>query len=182
MTTPEPADARPQPSDAPAYAMSATAAPSRSPGVSTNTPWIWLAILLPLIPTVGIVAVDWEAYLLASAIDPVAATFSPVLLTLTVLGWVTVALHIVFAFLDQRALTARGIDRPFSWFWSFTVLVVGPFVYPIGRAIVAKRRTGAGLAPLFVTIAGILVTVVVVSWVVVAAVIASIEIATSLTL
>lgn len=182
MTTPEPADARPEPTDAPAYAMSATDAPRTSPGVPTNTPWIWLAILLPLVPTVGLVAVDWEEFLLTSAVDPVAATFSPMLLALTVISWITVALHIVFAFVDQRALTARGIDRPFPWFWSFTVFVAGPVVYPIGRAIVAKKRTGAGLAPLFVTIAGILVTLVVISWVVVAAVLASIEIASSLTL
>lgn len=180
MTAPEPADNRPDPTNAPPYAMEATAAPRQSPGVPTNTPWIWLAILLPLVPIVGIVFIDWEAYLLESAIDPIGANLSPGLIALTLIGWIVVPLHILFAFLDQRALTSRGIDRPFPWWWGFGVLIVGPVVYPIGRAIVVKRRTGAGLAPLFVTVAGIVVTLGAISWVVVVALLASIEIASTL--
>lgn len=173
MTTPDPMysqpqqpqqpDNAPQPPNAPPYA-GATGAPRQTPGVATNTPWIWLAIFVPFLPTLFALTIDWEMVLLESVSDPVTAAFPPSLLLLSLFSTLVLPLHILFAFLDQRALTARGIDRPFPWFWSFTALVVGSAVYPIGRAIVAKRRTGAGLAPLFATIGVMVASLVIGTW------------------
>ncbi|MEQ1737537.1 MAG: hypothetical protein ABL886_14175, partial [Rhodoglobus sp.] len=62
---------------------------------------------------------------------------------------------IVFSALDARALTARGVARPFHWAWSFFVLVqsYAALVYPIGRAIVARRRGArASWVPMIVAI------------------------------
>ena len=63
---------------------------------------------------------------------------------------------IVFSALDFRALSARGVARPFHWAWSFFVLAVqsyGAAIYPIGRTIVARRRGArASWAPMIVAI------------------------------
>jgi hypothetical protein len=66
---------------------------------------------------------------------------------------VVYAFCVVFAALDWRELKANGVPRPFHWAWSLFILVVGsPAVYVIGRTVVAKRRTGIGMAPLWVYI------------------------------
>ena len=60
---------------------------------------------------------------------------------------------IVFGLLDWRELKAHGVPKPFHWAWSFFVIAVGwPAVYVIGRSVIVKRRTGGGLAPLWVFI------------------------------
>jgi cytochrome bd-type quinol oxidase subunit 2 len=69
-------------------------------------------------------------------------------------GIVIYGLFVVAAALDYRALSARGVPRPFHWAWTF----LSALVYIIGRTVVARRRTGTGLAPLWVTIATLVVT------------------------
>jgi hypothetical protein len=44
------------------------------------------------------------------------------------------------------------VPKPFHFAWVF----LSSGVYPIGRSVVVRRRTGAGIAPMWVTI-GVLV-------------------------
>jgi hypothetical protein len=106
--------------------------------------------ILDLIPT----SIYLSQVIGGDTTDPTAAAsavFSPAYLLVLLSGWFVYAVSIVFGLLDWRELKARGIPKPFHWGWSFFVLLVGwPAVYVIGRTVVAKRRTGAGLAPLWV--------------------------------
>lgn len=149
----------------------ASAATLKAPeGAKSYNVWIWLVVLLPyatvpfLFPFMNGML---EAIMNAASIDnPYAASeaqfalmYSPAFMILTVLGWVVTALTIFFSYRDWKALLADGVPQPFHWAFSFLSLVVGP-VYPIGRAIVVKRRTGHGSAVLWVTIILLVATVV----------------------
>jgi Protein of unknown function (DUF2510) len=163
---------------APAAAV-AGVEPLRAPaGVRPGTVWFWLLAvgvpvltLLDLIPT----SIYLSQVIGGDTTDPTAAAsalFSPAYLLVLLSGWFIYAVSIVFGLLDWRELKARGVPKPFHWAWGFFVLVVGwPAVYVIGRSIVARRRTGAGLAPLWVFIALEVVTFIVGLVIVVSAVI-----------
>lgn len=142
--------------------------PVRAPGVASGTPWIWLIVLMPLIPMLLLFTWDLDGMMRAS----ISAEYSGAVLNpfaiYPVGYWITIAasfligvLTIVFAFLDSRALTARGIASPFHWAFAF----LGATVYVIGRGVVVKRRTGGGLAPLWAYIGVVVVsTVVGIAW------------------
>jgi len=145
-------------------------------GIPTNTVWIWLLVALPLVSVVSLFAFDWGSYIRESVYaelyaDPFASpSTAGVVLTAvsSVLSIVLLAATVLFAFLDWRALRARGIEQPFHWAWSFFVLLIGSgLVYIIGRSVVVRRHTGKGLAPLWAAIAVTVVTWIIVSiWVV----------------
>ena len=64
---------------------------------------------------------------------------------LALIGWVV---SIFLAASDGRELESRGVQRPFHW--AFTCIPsYGPTIYIIGRSVVARRRTGRGLAPIW---------------------------------
>ncbi len=143
--------------------MSTAAIPAialRAPeGVKPGTVWFWLLAvgtpiltLLDLIPT----SIYISQVIGGDTADPTAvasSAFSPAYLLVALSGWFIYAVCIVFALLDWRELKARGVPKPFHWAWSFFVIAVGwPAVYVIGRSVIVKRRTGSGLAPLWVFI------------------------------
>ena len=64
-------------------------------------------------------------------------------------------------YVDHRWLLRQGYVRPFHWAWAFL-----SSVYPIGRSVVVRRRAGRGIAPMWVTI-GVLALSIIVSIVVV---------------
>ncbi|QPE04982.1 DUF2510 domain-containing protein [Microbacterium schleiferi] len=153
--------------------------PRKSPGVDTNTVWIWLIVLLPLASSLLALLVPWRSMLffmhgwqfntytqpdhmpdLRLFMQPFDIFFSPWWWAITLFGFAIYGFSVWFAYLDQRELHSRGIDRPFPWPWMFLSIV-----YPIGRIVVAIRRTGTGWAPLWGLIAaqvvGIIVGVVV---------------------
>jgi hypothetical protein len=74
--------------------------------------------------------------------------FQPGFLLMTFGGWVLLAALVVFGYLDHRQLKRNGVPEPFHWAWSF----LNP-VYPIGRAVVVRRRTGSGIWPMWAAIA-----------------------------
>jgi hypothetical protein len=120
-------------------------------GTTTNTAWIWFIVFLPLLSYLSIFTVDWNAYLQASIASPtggLTAVFQPGFLVMTFGGWVLFAVLVVFGYLDYRALKRNGVPQPFHWAWSF----LNP-VYPIGRAVVVRRRTGSGIWPMWASIA-----------------------------
>ncbi len=131
--------------------------------VSASTPvgnvFIWIIVLLPLIPLVLTFGVDFRG-MMQQAIDnptnPLALYSSTGYLALLVSGWAILAATVVLAFFDARRLRATGFDRPFPWGWAFL-----SYVYIIGRAVVVRRRSGRGLAPLFVWIGIYAVSIIV---------------------
>ncbi|MDQ1130424.1 DUF2510 domain-containing protein [Microbacterium sp. SORGH_AS_0888] len=134
-------------------APAAAAAPRRSPGADTNTVWIWLIVLLPVVPALLLLFVPWgEVFdyrgILTDPSRGVEASLriytEPLYWAATLVGFVIYGLNAWFAYLDHRTLVARGIDQPFPWPWQFLSIV-----YVIGRTVVVRRRTGRGAAPLW---------------------------------
>ena len=62
-----------------------------------------------------------------------------------IIAWIV---SIWLAASDGREQESRGIHRPFHWAFCF-IPSYGPTIYIIGRSIVARRRTGRGLAPIW---------------------------------
>jgi hypothetical protein len=125
------------------------------PGTDWNTPWIWLLLFLPVLPTISLFFLDWSQLLeidpntLESDLDRQVAFYtSPAYLLSVIGGWVAYALAVVLAFLDFRTLRGRGVPSPFHWAWSF----LSPYVYAIGRGVVTNRRTGKGIAVVWVAV------------------------------
>jgi hypothetical protein len=142
-----------------APAVPVVAPPLRAPeGTNPATAWFWLlAIGVPVLQLLDLIPASiFVSQLLSASGDAstlVNAEFSPSYLVLLLCGWFIYAVCIVFAALDWRELRQRDVPRPFHWAWSFFVLAVGwPAVYMIGRSVVVKRRTGRGMAPLWVFI------------------------------
>jgi hypothetical protein len=142
----------------------APAAPSTPlrPDIQTNTAWIWLVVLLPLVMLPTIFLIDWRGYLESSLDMSSLDTANPMLpsvgMTLTsvglsIAGFVVAGIGVLFAWLDWRELKRRGIQKPFHWAWAFLALVVTNGVYVIGRGVILRRQTGKGLAPVWVWIA-----------------------------
>lgn len=161
----------PQPQYAPAASL-------RAPdGTNPSTVWIWLVvathaaqglIVIPFLIQISGAFPQFFAYSLEhsgsadsmngpAVFQELMPIFSGVFgasLFYTVLGWVTLALSIVFSYLDWRELERRGLPKPFHWAYAFFAFTgAGILVYVIGRSVVARRRTGTGVAPMWVTIA-----------------------------
>jgi hypothetical protein len=130
-------------------------------GTNPYTPWIWALALLPIVNTVVSLIqlpnleATIEAATQAATQTPTAPMIDPFssLLSLLLFG-----LSMLFIVLDWRALTRAAVPRPFHWAWGFFMIVGAP-VYMIGRSIVVRRRTGGGLAPMFINLALLLVNV-----------------------
>jgi len=79
---------------------------------------------------------------------------NPLEIISNLLGFVTYAAWVVLAYFDHRTLKAAGVPQPFHWAWSF----LSALVYFIGRGVVMRRRTGKGIATMWIAI-GYLVAV-----------------------
>lgn len=144
----------------PAVAAAALKAPEGTP---VYTPWIWIIALLPVLQLVPLATFDFGGYL-RGAMSPygsIAMMTSPGYLLLTLGGWVIYGLSALFAYFDWRRLVAVGMPRPFHFAWVFLSSVV----YVIGRSVVVRRRTGRGIAPMWVSIAGIVLSFIVVIYI-----------------
>ena len=164
---------------APAGAAYVAAEQQRAPeGTNVQTPWIWLNVLLPLVVLIPLFFVDFSGYIrdsMNASTDPsealqaqMAFLTQPAYVATIVLSFLVMALTIVFAFLDWRELKRRGVPAPFHWAFSFLALAGFGIVYPIGRSVVVKRRTGTSDRVLLAAILTIVVTfIVVIVWTVV---------------
>ena len=131
--------------------------PVRAPeGTNPNTPWIWIFAFVPLLSLAELpfLLSFYSRIFGAVENDPtgvVAAEFAPDsgYFAIQGLSLLIVAIFIVLAVFDYRTLKARGVPNPFHWGWTF----LGGLVYIIGRSVVVRRRTGIGMAPLWVNIA-----------------------------
>jgi hypothetical protein len=143
----------------PGQLFPAGAEPKAPPGTDGNTVWIWLVVLLPVLPTVLALFVPWGSMY---DFDPtnyysmMSAMYGPFL---SPLYWASMAtsylvygLVVFFAYRDVKELNRRGVPKPFHWAFAF----LGGIVYAVGRSIVVARRTGKGYAPIWAE-AGVLV-------------------------
>lgn len=154
-----------EPAPVPAYAPFEQ--PRAPEGTKTGTVWIWLIVLLPLLSVLSIFTIDFSAYFTSVMQDPTSMSAmlqmytSPAFLLVTLGSLVLIVVTIVFAFLDWRELTRRGVPSPFHWAFAFLGIAGFGIVYPIGRSVVVKKRTGQGLAPLWALIAVFVLSIVI---------------------
>ncbi|MFV0374695.1 DUF2510 domain-containing protein [Microbacterium sp.] len=143
----------------------ASTVPRPAEGVPTGTVWVYLATIVPLLGVVPPFFIDWEALFVGGASTALSSGLSGLYATVNLawIGGTLIALvvgvgSVLFAWLDWRELSRRGIPKPFSWGFAAFVFVLGIGVYVIGRTVVLVRRTGAGLAALWVWIATLAVS------------------------
>jgi len=137
------------------YSTAASIAALKAPeGTKPYTVWIWLIVFLPLLSLLSYLLIDWSQLLVVDLDNPGATTqaqfammSSPGYVLSQVGGYLIYGLIVLFAFFDYRALQAAGVPKPFHWAFAFLSIV-----YPIGRSVVVHRRTGHGLAPMWITI------------------------------
>jgi hypothetical protein len=139
----------------PGQPIPAGAVPKAPPGTDGNTPWIWLIVLMPIVPMVLTLFVPWGSIydIDVTAPNPYIGMsgmwdlyLSPILWISTALSYLIYGLSVFFAYRDVKVLTARRVPRPFHWAFAF----LGGIVYAIGRSIVVGRRTGKGYGPIWV--------------------------------
>jgi Protein of unknown function (DUF2510) len=134
------------------------AVPLKAPeGTKPYTLFIWLIVLLPLIEYPLLFLIDWGDYfrnsLSASAYgtasySSVLSIFTPQYLIVIASGWVLYGASAVFAYRDWKELKRREVPSPFH----FAFVFISSLVYVIGRSVVIRRRTGSGIAPMWVAI------------------------------
>jgi hypothetical protein len=134
-----------------------------SRGIDGNTPWIWLHLFVPILAIIPMFFVDWRGLVTFDVDAPstiisaqLAVFLSPAYLVSMVASLLAYGVSVVFAAVDHRELSRRGVSRPFPWAFAF----LGNFVYLIGRSVVVVRRTGRGWAPLWAAGAVFLVSIV----------------------
>lgn len=166
MTDPAPYSPTPDP-----YERHVPVAALRAPnGTDPYTVWIWLIVAIPVVQVLPVFFIDWSAFVTASVADPTGIAafsmfFSRAYVALIAFGWIGLGLQIWCAYRDWRELQSRGVPQPFHWAWIFLALAVSYAVYSIGRSVVVKRRTGRGLAPMWVTIASIVASFAIGIWI-----------------
>ncbi len=119
-------------------------------GTKWNTVWIWILVVLPYLSSFGIFTIDWSQafdFSHPSNMGSLSLLTSPGYLANLALSWIAWGLFVWFSYLDWRELSRRGVPKPFHWAWGFLTIV-----YTIGRSVVVRRRTGAGISPMWVTI------------------------------
>jgi hypothetical protein len=122
-------------------------------GTRTGTPFIWALAALPVISLISTV-ITWLSIddQIDAALDPDAPLFTGSDFISFAVSFLVAALAILFGVLDHRALVRAGVPKPFHWAWIFFALINVP-VYIIGRSVIVRRRTGSGLAPMFLYLA-----------------------------
>lgn len=164
-----PVVAAPVASAAPAYAagvMPPVAPPKVAAGTPVYNGFIWAIVLLPLLTIIALGFFDMRGYMLRSmpvggntpsSMASMSMLFDPMYLLIMVLGWAIYAGTVVLAYFDWRALGRAGFVAPFHWAWAF----LSGTVYVIGRSVIVRRRSGRGLAPIWVLIGVVIVGVIV---------------------
>ena len=137
------------------YSAARQPVPRAPEGTSPYTPFVWGLAFLPLIELIwSIVQISGDS--LQFQLDAVSDPNAPVFTATDLIGYgvsiLAFGLGILFTVLDYRALVAAGVPKPFHWAWGF-FLFIGLPVYLIGRSIIVRRRTGSGLAPMFINLA-----------------------------
>lgn len=115
------------------------------------TRFLWLMILVPLVQVIAFSFYDLNGIIAntmmqAYAGDPISQRNDALWPLLNIVFF---ALTVLLASSDWRGLNRARLSRPFHWAWTF----FGVGVYVIGRSVIVYRRTGRGLAPIWVWLA-----------------------------
>lgn len=128
-----------------------------TPTVGPQTPvyngFIWAIVLLPLLSSIAFLTFDMNAYAIRSLSGERGVSLATVPYSL--LGWAIYLVIPLLAYFDRRRLQRDGYVRPFHWAWAF----LNSAVYVIGRSVVVKRRSGRGIAPIWIWAAVVLVSI-----------------------
>ncbi|MDF0512478.1 DUF2510 domain-containing protein [Agromyces sp. H3Y2-19a] len=142
-----------------------TAPSTVSSDTPTDTVWVWLIVVVPVLGVLPLFFWDWRTYIeqsmsITSPLSPMEQALGPYTdpwyVVLSVAGYVLYGLSVWFAYLDRAALKRRGFARQFHWAWAFLMSIV----YVIGRSVVVKRQAGRGSGPMWVGIAVYAVSIV----------------------
>jgi hypothetical protein len=130
----------PEPAPEPMYSgyMGRVASQLADEDIDTNTGPAWVMTLIP------VYALMAGLLLLLSG-----TSVKPTALAIAILYGVPHIVGIVLAFLDHRALTRRGVEKPASWIWS----IFGAPFYLIARLTKTVRLSGQGFGPLITLLA-----------------------------
>ena len=124
-----------------------------SPRVAPYTWQLWLIVLLPLIPAIGIGFIDVPTLIMSSISQ--AGAFSDPGYALVQIGSLVIGIATIFlAFGDSRSLQRRGLEKPFHPAFIF----LGGVIYVIGRSVVVKREIGSGLTPIWASLGVIMIS------------------------
>lgn len=167
---------------APGYPAGAYSAPVTpvDPNTSTNTVWVWLAVLLPLTSIVALFVIDWNGMFndMIAMIEQASRTQTDGAFAGTVLTWqlsllqqtwwvwgltfLVSVLSIVFCALDYMQLRKRGIPKQFHWAWVLLSMFfgLGILVWIIGRTVVLRKQQLKAIAPMIVYIVTIVAAIV----------------------
>ncbi len=131
-------------------------APLKAPdGTLPNTPQIWIIVALfafqMIYSVYWLASFDWSGYLRASMNPGNLQVFQVFGIAYVLLLLISLGVYggsAALAYSDWKTLAARGVPRPFHFAFTF----ITPIVYVIGRSVIARRRTGTGIAPMWVVI------------------------------
>ena len=101
--------------------------PRAPDGTKTNTLWIWLVVLLPVVQLVPLVFIKWGSLIDIASVTSVSGTAlmtSPAYLLASFGGWIIYGLCALFAYLDGKQLKAAGVPAPFHFAWVFLSSIV----------------------------------------------------------
>jgi len=115
-------------------------------GVAVYNPFIYAQIGLLVVSFLSIFLAFSPATIDAAVYGSTAV--NPLEIISNLLGFFTYVAWVILAFFDHRTLKAAGVPQPFHWAWSF----LSALVYLIGRGVVMRRRTGKGIATMWIAI------------------------------
>lgn len=123
--------------------------------VPTDTVWVWIMALLPIVslPVSLLYQPEFRYEVLPGGVRTVDPRSIYTAGYLAVQGFTVVvyAATVVLAYFDHRELQRRGVVRPFPWGWAF---LLSPILYLIGRYVVVRKvAPGRPMWPLWVNIA-----------------------------
>ncbi|BDI21805.1 DUF2510 domain-containing protein [Herbiconiux sp. L3-i23] len=147
--------------------------PELPAGTKYDSAFIWIFSIIPLLTLVQLLIMDFGGVMRAALEQPSNpfAIYTPGYLAASSLSFLFYAGSVLLAYLDRDRLQKLGVVQPFHWAWA----LLSSLVYAIGRAVVLRRRVGAGMAPLWVYIAGSVITTSIVLVMVVSAISTALE-------
>jgi hypothetical protein len=152
-------------------AVSAYERPRLPEGTKVDTGWTWVVALATFVTVPFLFFMDMRGFVAASleaaqtgndtAIVAAVMGFMGLILLMSAVAIASTVLTIVAAYRDYKHLVSVGVQRPFHWGFSFLILVVGIFVYLIGRHVVLRKVTRTAGWPLWTHLALLVATFVV---------------------
>jgi hypothetical protein len=137
-------------------------------GTSAYNPYILTMIVLLVVSFLSIfIAANPTTLAAAVEAESSDAPATTAELISNIINFALYVAWVVLAYFDHRALKNAGVPQPFHWAWTF---LAAPIVYFIGRGVVTRRRTGSGIATMWIAIGYLIATFIAVIVLIVAVV------------